>query len=89
MSRETDQKPTDPLSNWCHDKTNIISAMFSALLVCTNEAAVTDYCNYMNNKTKQTRGFFCFFVEQEVSREKPIYALFARRPSIIRPKGPC
>ena len=48
----------------------ITSAPFSASITFANEAAVTDYRNYMTDKTQRNKRFLFFFVQQKVSRGK-------------------
>ena len=50
IKKKGKQKSADLVSNRCHDKT-ITSAPFSASIACANEAAITDYHNYMTDKT--------------------------------------
>ena len=46
------------------------SGPFNALIACANKVAVTDYRNYMADKTWRNKRFLLFFVEQKVSRGK-------------------
>ena len=64
------------------------SAPFSTLIACANEAAVTDYCNYMTDKTQQNKRFLQFLVQQKVPRGKLSFFAYviSEERGAIRPK---
>ena len=74
ISRETDKKKEKKIGRLCFEpvsrQKNLSSGPFNPTIACANKAAVTDYRNYMADKTYRNKRFLLFFVEQKISRGK-------------------